>query len=146
MTQQLRNISWWIPIKWLKSLYPNVHIVSCTEASFLSRAMIHKKILLSVAEFIDHDWGKVNSGIGSSNRSPRLAGRYDNPMPESTLSPPVRDLWIRLLVMYTVQFLPTVTPNLGQVLPCCHKLLCAVNCVDWSATLLLTQASGLEEK
>ncbi len=42
-------------------------------------------------EFIDPDWGdKVNSGIGLSYRPARLhwlADRYDNPMPELTLSP-----------------------------------------------------------
>ncbi len=44
-----------------------------------------------VAEFINPDWGdKVNFGIGLSYRPARLhglAGRYDNPMPELTLSP-----------------------------------------------------------
>ncbi len=46
----------------------------------------------SVAKFIVPDWGdKVDSGIGLSYRPARrlhrLAGRYDHPMPESTLSP-----------------------------------------------------------
>jgi hypothetical protein len=44
----------------------------------------------SVATFIAPDWGnKVNSGRGSYRpaRLHRLAGRYDNPMPESTISP-----------------------------------------------------------
>ncbi len=45
----------------------------------------------SIPEFIDPDWGdKVNSGIGLLYRPARLhgvAGRYDNPMPELTLSP-----------------------------------------------------------
>jgi hypothetical protein len=46
----------------------------------------------TVAEFIDPDWGdKVNSGpMGLSYRPARLhwlAGRFDNPMPELTLSP-----------------------------------------------------------
>ncbi len=45
----------------------------------------------SVAEFIVPDWGdKVNSGIRLSYLPAmlhRLAGRYDNPMPESTISP-----------------------------------------------------------
>jgi hypothetical protein len=44
-----------------------------------------------VAEFIDPDCGdEVNSGIGLLYRPDRLralAGRYDNPMPELTLSP-----------------------------------------------------------
>jgi hypothetical protein len=44
-----------------------------------------------VAEFIDPDWGdKVNSGTGLSYRPARrhgLAGRYDKPKPELTLSP-----------------------------------------------------------
>ncbi len=44
----------------------------------------------SVASFIVSDFGdKVDSGIGLSYRSAklhRLAGRYDNPMPESTIS------------------------------------------------------------
>jgi hypothetical protein len=44
-----------------------------------------------VAEFIDPDRGdKVNFGRGLSYWPARLnglAGRYDNPMPESTLSP-----------------------------------------------------------
>ncbi len=44
-----------------------------------------------VAEFIDPDWGdKVNSGMGLSYWPARLhwpAGRYNNPMPELTLSP-----------------------------------------------------------
>jgi hypothetical protein len=44
-----------------------------------------------VAEFIDPDLGdKVNSGIGLSYRLTRLngmSGRYDNLMPELTLSP-----------------------------------------------------------
>jgi hypothetical protein len=43
------------------------------------------------AEFIVPDWGdKVNYGIGLSYRPAklhRLAGRHDNPMPVSTLSP-----------------------------------------------------------
>jgi hypothetical protein len=47
------------------------------------------KVIL-VAEFIDHDWAdNVNSGIGLSYRPARLhglAGQYDNPMPELTLS------------------------------------------------------------
>ncbi len=45
----------------------------------------------SMAEFIDPDWGdKVNSGIGLSYRPARphgLAGQYENPLLESTLSP-----------------------------------------------------------
>jgi hypothetical protein len=49
----------------------------------------------SVSKFIVPDWGdKVNSGIGLSYwpaRRNRPAGRYDNPIPESTISPPVRD-------------------------------------------------------
>jgi hypothetical protein len=44
-----------------------------------------------VAEFLDPGWGdKVNSGIGLSYRPAKpgsLAGRYDNYMPKSTLSP-----------------------------------------------------------
>ncbi len=46
-----------------------------------------------VAKFIVSDWGdKVDSGVGLSYRRGqatvhRLAGRYDNPMPESTISP-----------------------------------------------------------
>ncbi len=40
---------------------------------------------------MDSNWGdKVNSGIGLSYRPARIhgmAGRYDNPMPELTLSP-----------------------------------------------------------
>jgi hypothetical protein len=43
-----------------------------------------------VSKFIVPDWGnKVNSGIGLSYRPARLhrlAGRYDNPMTESTIS------------------------------------------------------------
>ncbi len=43
------------------------------------------------AKFRVLDWGdKVNSGIGLSHQSARLhrlAGRYENPMPESTISP-----------------------------------------------------------
>jgi hypothetical protein len=46
---------------------------------------------ITVAEFIDPDWGdNVNSGIGLSYRPARLHGlpaRYDNPMPELTSSP-----------------------------------------------------------
>ncbi len=49
------------------------------------------KLLSPVAEFLDPGWGdKVDSGIGLSYRLAgllRLVGRYDNPMPESTLSP-----------------------------------------------------------
>jgi hypothetical protein len=46
----------------------------------------------AVAKFIVPDWGnKVDSGIGFLSYRParlhRLAGRYDNPMPESALSP-----------------------------------------------------------
>ncbi len=45
----------------------------------------------SVAKFIDpHCGDKVNSNIGLSYRPARLhglAGRYGNPLPESTLSP-----------------------------------------------------------
>jgi hypothetical protein len=44
----------------------------------------------SVVEFIDIDWeDKVKSGIGLSYRPARLrglAGWYDNPMPQLTLS------------------------------------------------------------
>ncbi len=44
-----------------------------------------------VAEFIDPEWeDKINSSIGLSYRPARrhrTAGRYDNPMPELTLSP-----------------------------------------------------------
>jgi hypothetical protein len=49
----------------------------------------------TAAEFLVPDWGdKVNSGIGFSYRPAglhRLAGRYDNPMPELTISPQVSD-------------------------------------------------------
>ncbi len=45
----------------------------------------------AVAKFIVPDWGdKVDAGIGLSYLPARLhglAGRYDNPMPESTISP-----------------------------------------------------------
>jgi hypothetical protein len=45
-----------------------------------------------VAKFLIPDWGDIiNSGIGLSYRPARLhglAGQYDNPMPESTISPP----------------------------------------------------------
>ncbi len=51
------------------------------------------------AQFIVHDWGgKVDNGIWLSYRPVRLhrlAGMYDNPMPQSTLSPS-KGLWIRL--------------------------------------------------
>ncbi len=50
---------------------------------------VAKKLLVS-----DFGGNKVDSGIGLSSRPARLntlAGRYGNPMPESTLSP-VRDL------------------------------------------------------
>ncbi len=44
-----------------------------------------------VAKFIVPDWvDKVKSDIGLSYRAPRLyrlAGRYDNPISESTISP-----------------------------------------------------------
>ncbi len=44
-----------------------------------------------IAKFIVPDWGdKVDSGIGLSYRPAglhRLTGRYDYPMPESTISP-----------------------------------------------------------
>jgi hypothetical protein len=47
--------------------------------------------IYAVAKFIVPDWGdKVDSSIGLSYRTTRLhrlAGRYDKPMPESTLSP-----------------------------------------------------------
>jgi hypothetical protein len=50
----------------------------------------------SVAEFIVPDWGdKVNYAIGLSYRPARLhrlAGRYDNPMPELTISPSQRTM------------------------------------------------------
>jgi hypothetical protein len=50
--------------------------------------------LPSVAKFIVPDWGdKVNSGKGLSYlpaKLHRLAGRYDNPMPKSTISPSQR--------------------------------------------------------
>jgi hypothetical protein len=47
---------------------------------------------LPAAKFIVPDWGdKVDSGIGLLFRGParlhRLAGRYDNPMQKSTISP-----------------------------------------------------------
>jgi hypothetical protein len=49
----------------------------------------------AVAKFRVPDWeDKVNSDIGLSYRPTRLcslAGRYENPMPELTLSPPDRD-------------------------------------------------------
>ena len=49
------------------------------------------KIPSSAAKIIVLDWGdKVNSGIGLSYRPAtllRLAGRFDNPLPESTISP-----------------------------------------------------------
>jgi hypothetical protein len=51
----------------------------------------------TLAKFIGPDWGdKVDSGIGLYRhaRLHRLAGRYDNHMPESTtvnVYPPVRD-------------------------------------------------------
>jgi hypothetical protein len=49
-----------------------------------------------VSEFIDPSLGeKVNSGIGLSYRPARihgLAGRYDNPMPELTLSPQLESM------------------------------------------------------
>ncbi len=51
----------------------------------------------AVAKFIVPDWGdKVDSGMGLTYRAARLhrlAGRYefDNPVPESTISPLVRD-------------------------------------------------------
>jgi hypothetical protein len=45
----------------------------------------------TVAKFLVPDWGElVDSGIGLSYRSAglhKLAGRYDNPMPESTIFP-----------------------------------------------------------
>jgi hypothetical protein len=45
-----------------------------------------------VAKFIVPDWGdKVDSGIGLSYGAAklhRLAGRYDNPLPESTIINP----------------------------------------------------------
>ncbi len=50
-----------------------------------------------VAKFLVPDWGdKVDSGIGFSYRPAglhRLAERYDNPMPGSTISPS-QGLWI----------------------------------------------------
>jgi hypothetical protein len=61
-------------------------------------------LLSSVANFLVPDWGdKVDSGIGLSYgtaRLHRLAGRYDNAMPESTISP-CQGLGIRLPGSYT---------------------------------------------
>ncbi len=52
---------------------------------------ILKRWIWPVAKFLVHDWGDiVDSGIGLSYRPARLhrlAGRYDNPMSESTISP-----------------------------------------------------------
>ncbi len=52
----------------------------------------------TVAKFIVHDWGDiVDSGIELSYRPASqcsLSGRYDNPMPESSLSPQRRGRWI----------------------------------------------------
>jgi hypothetical protein len=51
-----------------------------------------QRILSTVAKFIVPDWGdKAGSGVRLSSYRParlhRLTGRYDNPMPESTISP-----------------------------------------------------------
>jgi hypothetical protein len=52
--------------------------------------MICQKGAMTVAKFKVHDWGdKVDSGKGCRTGPPgglhRLAGQYDNPMPESTI-------------------------------------------------------------
>jgi hypothetical protein len=50
-----------------------------------------RRIKCPEAQFLVPDWGdKIGSGVGLSYRPVRLhrlAWRYDNPMPESTLSP-----------------------------------------------------------
>jgi hypothetical protein len=52
---------------------------------------VHKYISYTVVKFIVPDWGdKVNSGIGLSCRPARLhrlAGRYGNLTPETTITP-----------------------------------------------------------
>jgi hypothetical protein len=49
-------------------------------------------------KFMVPDWGdQVNSGIGLSHWPLSYMGRYDNPMPETTISPS-KGLWIWLLV------------------------------------------------
>jgi hypothetical protein len=63
---------------------------SFVDESFVDESFIFKESSSTLAEFIDPDWGvKVNSGIGLSYRHARLhglTGRYDNPMPELTIS------------------------------------------------------------
>jgi hypothetical protein len=65
-------------------------------------------------KFIGPDWGyKVEYGMGLSFQPVRLlwlAGRYDNPMPQSTLSPR-KGLWIWLLVELKASFLQEKTAD-----------------------------------
>ncbi len=65
-----------------------------------------------VAKFIVPDRrDKVDSGIALSYRPARLywlAGRYDNPMPETTLSPPPRDYEFGYWYLYTVNWWETI--------------------------------------
>jgi hypothetical protein len=62
---------------------------------------------LCTSKFIVPDWGaKVDSGRGLSDRAARvhrLAGRFDNPMPKSTISPSQR-LRIWRLVYFYIRF------------------------------------------
>ncbi len=57
------------------------------------RLFFNSLLYCLIAKFLVPDWGdKVNSGIGLSYRPAtarlhRLAGQYNNPMPESTISP-----------------------------------------------------------
>ncbi len=61
--------------------------------------------MFPVAEFIVSDWGdKINPGIGFSYRPARIhrmAGRYDNPVPELIRSPSQR-LWLWPLTWATL--------------------------------------------
>ncbi len=68
--------------------------ISETSFGYRRAVTVNSTVYNSVSKFIVLDWGdEVNTDIGLSYRPARLhrlAGRYDNPMPESTI-PPVRD-------------------------------------------------------
>ncbi len=85
--------------------WSSVEVLSCRNKDI----MIMKRLLSrSVAKFLVPDWGDiVDSGIGLSRRYTGPPGRYDNSVPELTLSPLSQRLriWLQFFqnVRYTVQ-------------------------------------------
>jgi hypothetical protein len=77
------------------SITSQARIFVIVTAKFTACANNRFSFLPSDAKFLVPDWGDiVDSGIGSSYRparQSRQAGRHDNPMPESTIHPPLGD-------------------------------------------------------